>query len=96
MGQISQIIRCQIYEIKFRFRNPDNKPCLSRIFTDQIRNSRMIWIDQIRIYFIHTVYGKDKNIFRGEGGLEFGQVGEEKFPRGTSPYERDGDTHRKF
>ena len=27
----------------------------------------MIWINQIRIYFIDTDYGKDKNIFRGEG-----------------------------
>ena len=85
MGQISQIIRCQIYKIKFRFRNPDNKPCLNRTFTDQIRNIRgMIWIDHIRIYFIHTVYGKDKNTLSGEGGLEFGQIGRKEISQGDT------------
>ena len=50
----------------------------------------MIWIDQIRIHFIHTVYGKDKNTYRGEGGLEFGQEGRREISQGDSHMKETG------
>lgn len=50
----------------------------------------MIWIDQIRIYFIHTVYGKDENTYRGEGGLEFGQEGRREISQGDSHMKETG------